>query len=120
MAEFARRMDAIDLRTVEATILQIVADNPGISQSAIGRMLDIQRANMTPIAARLEARGLVERLPSDGRSLGLKLTDAGRAKSDQARTAIDSFEAEVVARIPEAHRAHVLPALLALWDAFDA
>lgn len=120
MAEFARRMDAIELRTVEATILQIVADNPGISQSAIGRMLDIQRANMTPIAARLEARGLVERLPSDGRSLGLKLTDAGRAKSDQARAAIDSFEAEVVARIPEAHRAHVLPALLALWDAFDA
>lgn len=120
MAEFAKRLEAIGLRTVEATILQVVADNPGISQSAIGRMLDIKRANMTPIAARLEARGLVERLPSDGRSLGLKLTDQGAALSDQAHRVIDAFEAEVVARIPEAHRAHVLPALQALWDAFDA
>lgn len=120
MSEFARRLDAIGLRTVEATILQVVADNPGISQSAIGRMLDIQRANMTPIAARLEARGLVKRLPSDGRSLGLMLTDEGRALSDRARAVIDTFEADVVARIPEAHRPHILPALLALWESFDA
>ena len=59
MAEFASRIVVLGLRTSEATILQIVAENPGISQSALGRMLDIQRANMTPIAARLEARGLV-------------------------------------------------------------
>ncbi len=120
MTAFARRLDAIGLRTVEATILQIVHDNPGISQSALGRMLDIQRANMTPMAARLEARGWVQRLPSDGRSLGLELTEAGLAKAKEARAVIDAFEAELTARIPEAHRAHLLPALLALWDAFDA
>lgn len=120
MGAFARRLDAIGLRTVEATILQIVHDNPGISQSALGRMLDIQRANMTPMAARLEARGWVQRLPSDGRSLGLELTEAGLAKAKEARAVIDAFEAELTARIPEAHRAHLLPALLALWDAFDA
>lgn len=120
MTAFARRLDAIGLRTVEATILQIVHDNPGISQSALGRMLDIQRANMTPMAARLEARGWVQRLPSDGRSLGLELTEAGLAKAKEARAVIDAFEAELTARIPEAHRAHLLPTLLALWDAFDA
>lgn len=119
MAEFSRRMDKIGLRTAEATILQIIADNPGISQSALGRMLDIQRANMTPIAARLEAHGWVQRLPSDGRSLGLELTGEGRSMARRARDVIEDFEAGVTARIPEEHRDHFLPALLSLWDAFD-
>jgi DNA-binding MarR family transcriptional regulator len=115
MAEFATRIEALGLRTSEATILQIVAENPGISQSALGRMLDIQRANMTPIAARLEARGLVRRLPSDGRSLGLELTPEGLQLAQKARAAIDAFETELTNRIPAEHRAHLLPALLALW-----
>lgn len=119
MAEFASRIEALGLRTSEATILQIVAHNPGISQSALGRMLDIQRANMTPIAARLEARGLVRRLPSDGRSLGLNLTEAGHQLAQQARAVIDAFETDLTNRIPEEHRAHFLPALLALWPASE-
>jgi len=117
MAEFASRMVVLGLRTSEATILQIVAENQGISQSALGRMLDIQRANMTPIAARLEARGLMRRLPSDGRSLGLELTAEGFLLAEKARAVIDAFETDLTNRIPPEHRAHLLPALLALWPA---
>lgn len=98
-------------------MLQVIGHNPGISQSALGRMLDIQRANMTPMAARLEARGLVRRTPSDGRSLGLELTETGAALAAQARDIVEHFEAELTARIPEEHRPHFLPALLALWGA---
>ncbi len=117
MADFAARLEPLGLKTVEATMLQIIRDNPGISQSALGRMLDIQRANMTPMAARLEARGLVRRTPSDGRSLGLELTESGAELADRARDVVETFEAELTARIPEEHRAHFLPALLALWGA---
>ncbi len=119
MAEFASRIVVLGLRTSEATILQIVAENPGISQSALGRMLDIQRANMTPIAARLEARGLMRRLPSDGRSLGLELTDEGHLLAEKARAVIDAFETDLTNRIPPEHRAHLMPALLALWPSTD-
>lgn len=119
MAEFASRIAVLGLRTSEATILQIVAENPGISQSALGRMLDIQRANMTPIAARLEARGLVRRLPSDGRSLGLELTPEGQQLAEKARAIIDRFETDLTNRIPVEHRAHLMPALLALWPSAD-
>lgn len=119
MAEFASRIEVLGLRTSEATILQIVAENPGISQSALGRMLDIQRANMTPIAARLEARGLVRRLPSDGRSLGLELTEEGHLLAEKARAIIDRFETDLTNRIPAEHRAHLMPALLALWPSTD-
>jgi DNA-binding MarR family transcriptional regulator len=119
MAEFASRIVVLGLRTSEATILQIVAENPGISQSALGRMLDIQRANMTPIAARLEARGLMRRLPSDGRSLGLELTEEGHLLAEKARAVIDAFETDLTNRIPPEHRAHLMPALLALWPSTD-
>ena len=118
MAAFARDMDALGLRTVEATILQILRVNPGISQSALGRMLDIQRANITPIAARLEARGLVQRSPSDGRSLGLELSAKGQALAAQVQARVAAFEADVLAAVPVAHRAHVLPALRAIWQHF--
>lgn len=119
MAELAARIVVLGLRTSEATILQIVAENPGISQSALGRMLDIQRANMTPIAARLEARGLMRRLPSDGRSLGLELTSEGKQLAEKAQAVVDAFETELTNRIPPEHRAHLMPALLALWPSAD-
>jgi DNA-binding MarR family transcriptional regulator len=115
MAELATRIEVLGLRTSEATILQIVSENPGISQSALGRMLDIQRANMTPIAARLEARGLMRRLPSDGRSLGLELTAEGQQLAQKARAVVEVFETDLTNRIPAEHRAHLMPALLALW-----
>lgn len=119
MAELVQRLEPLGLRSAEATMLQIIATNPGISQSALGRMLDIQRANMTPIAARLEARGIVRRLPSDGRSLGLELTDEGRTLADKARGIIDAFERDLTSRVPAEHRDHLLPALQALWTSFN-
>ena len=118
MASFAREMEGLGLRTVEATILQILQENPGISQSALGRMLDIQRANMTPIAARLEARGWVQRSPSDGRSLGLELSAEGRKLAQQVRKKVEAFEAEVLAAVTPEHRDHLLPALQSIWQRF--
>lgn len=118
MAAFARDIEVLGLRTVEATILQIIQENSGISQSALGRLLDIQRANMTPIAARLEARGLVRRIPSDGRSLGLELTDMGQDLAQQVRLRVEAFEAEVFAAVATEHRPHLLPALRAIWQRF--
>ncbi len=120
MAAFARDIEVLGLRTVEATILQIIQENSGISQSALGRLLDIQRANMTPIAARLEARGLVRRIPSDGRSLGLELTDMGQDLAQQVRLRVEAFEAEVFAAVATEHRPHLLPALRAIWQRFGA
>lgn len=120
MAAFAKDIEQLGLRTVEATILQILKDNPGISQSALGRMLDIQRANMTPIAARLEARGLVQRSPSDGRSLGLELSVSGQALAAQVLAHVAAFEADVLASVPIEHRDHVLPALRAIWRRYSS
>ncbi len=114
-AELAARLAALDLRQADASALMVIAANPGMTASALARQLDIQRANMVPLLNRLEEADLIGRSPIDGKSRGLELTSAGREKCTAAQSVIDAFEADMIARIPEQHRAHLLPALDALW-----
>ena len=114
-AELSALLAEIDLRQADASLLLLVEANPQATGSALGRQLDIQRANMVPLLKRLEDGGLIERQPIDGKSQGLSLTDSGREKTAQARAIIETFEQGLLDRVPAAHRAHLLPALEALW-----
>lgn len=114
-AELAGRLSAFDLRQSDVSVLLLIAANPEVTASALGRHLDIQRANMVPLLKRLEDRGLIDRLALDGKSQGLVLTGEGAALTDQAREVIRTFEQELLARVPALHRDHLLPALDALW-----
>ena len=115
-AELAGKLDHLGLRQVDASVLILIDSNPLSTASAIGRTLDIQRANMVPLLKRLEDAGWVERSPIDGKSQGLNLTPAGSAKLAEAMAVIESFEASLLARIPAEHRDHLLPAMHALWN----
>jgi DNA-binding MarR family transcriptional regulator len=114
-AELAGRLATLDLRQAEASVLILIGANPGVTAAALGRQLDIQRANMVPLLKRLEDAGLIERQPIDGKSQGLELRPAGQERMRAARAIIDVFEAEVLQRIPAQHRDHLMPALNALW-----
>lgn len=114
-AELAARLAGLELRQSDASVLVLIGANPGVTASAIGRQLEIQRANMVPLLKRLEEAGLIARAPINGKALGLELTPAGRERTDAALAIIRAFEAELLARIPEQHRLHLLPALAALW-----
>lgn len=114
-AGLALRLSEIGLKQVESSLLLLVEANPAVTASALGRQLDIQRANMVPLLKRLEDAGWITRTPIDGKSQGLTLTPAGAAVTAQARAIVDRFEAELLARVPPQHRDHLLPALDALW-----
>jgi DNA-binding MarR family transcriptional regulator len=116
MQRLARGLRPLDLRPAEASVLMVIESNPNISQSEIGRMLDIAGANMAPLVSRLEKRELLERRPVDGRSHGLQLTAAGRALNLRAKKTMKSHESQLLARIPAEARANFLSALQALWD----
>jgi DNA-binding MarR family transcriptional regulator len=116
MAQLAARLAPLDLRQADASALILIGDNPGVTSSALGRALDIQRANMVPLLKKLEDARLLERAPIDGKSLGLSLTAAGMARRDEALGVIRVFEMELIERVPPEHRAHLLPALNALWQ----
>lgn len=101
---------------MDAALLVLLAANPGISQSQVGRRLDIQRANMVAFIARHEQRGLLVRRALDGRTQALALSPAGRALLARARRIMAAHEKALLARVPEELRPSVMPLLHALWD----
>jgi len=86
MADLARELGDLELRPAEVTALLVIGENAGCSQTEVGQVLGIKRANMVPIVSRLMDRGLVDREKADGRSHALSLTEAGQAT---ARDALD-------------------------------
>lgn len=104
------------LRHTEFSLLQLIGANPGIKQSEACRVLEIQRANMVPLVAGLEDRGLLSRKPIDGRSQGISLTRSGRALAKKALAAVAAFENGLINAIPKHLQQHVEPILLAIWS----
>ena len=116
MGELARRLGTIDLRIAEASVLLLVDQRQDTTASEIGRILDIQRANMVPLLGRLAQAGLIERRPIDGKSQAVLLTALGMQRRAQADAITAEFEADLMARIEPTHRDHLVPALSALWQ----
>jgi DNA-binding MarR family transcriptional regulator len=115
MSELGERLAQLDLRISDASVLLVIAGRLDLTSSDIGRTLDIQRANMVPLLNRLEAAGLIERQPLDRKSQAIVLTEAGRDKLKQVRKVTGKFEKDLMAKVPEEHREHLVPALNALW-----
>lgn len=116
MAKLAARLAALHLRPSEASVLLVIQANPGITQSEIGRLLDIARANMAPLTARLAARDLIVRESAGGRSHGLTLSDIGRRRARKAQRIVAELESELMGRVPAAQRAAFLRTLKALFS----
>ncbi|MBC2650881.1 MarR family transcriptional regulator [Novosphingobium flavum] len=114
MAELATRLTALDLRISEATVLLLLGGREDLTSADIGKALDIQRANMVPLLARLETAGLIRREPINRKSQAILLTEAGQDRLARVREVTDRFERDLLDRVPDAHRAHLVPALRAL------
>lgn len=91
MADLARELGAFDLRPAEVTTLLVIGDNPGCSQTEVGQVLGIKRANMVPIVSRLMDRGLVDREKADGRSHARRLVEQGRKARFVALDPVDGI-----------------------------
>lgn len=73
------------------------------------KVLMISSGGLTDRLARLEARGLVRRLPSpdDGRSLIVELTEAGKTLAEAALREDMAVELEIVSALSDAERAQL-------------
>lgn len=116
MAELAARLEKLELRITEASVLLLIGGRSDLTSSELGKALDIQRANMVPLLNRLEAARLLQRVPIDRKSQAIVLTPTGLARLAAVRATTKRFEADLLARIPFEHRSHFLPALKALID----
>ncbi len=107
MADLARELADLEMRPAEVTALLVIGENPGCSQTEVGQVLGIKRANMVPIISRLMDRDLIDRERADGRSHALRVTETGAAVVADALARIERHEA----RFSELFDAKTLDAL---------
>lgn len=116
MGELGALLHEHDVKITEAAVLLLVRDRSDMTSSTIGKTLDIQRANMVPLLNRLDRAGWIRREPIDGKSSAIVLTTSGATKVGEIARVVETFEADLLARVPQEHREHLLPALNAIWQ----
>ena len=120
-AVYANLNDAlarISLRPIEFTLLLMVAENPGASQTGVCEALGIQKANCVPTMSELERRGLIIRRKSesDARSYQLHITNKGKRILLRAGEVQSSHEQRLIERLGVEGRDQLLRLLGKLTD----
>jgi DNA-binding MarR family transcriptional regulator len=115
MDELARDLAKVGVRPTEGSVLMLIGANPGVRASDVGRELGIQRANMTPLVAGLERRGLLEREPVDGRSHGLRLTPVGDLVRGQTLAVMQAHDRRLLQRVCSDHTERLAASLEQIW-----
>ncbi|GMM93386.1 MarR family winged helix-turn-helix transcriptional regulator [Qipengyuania sp. MTN3-11] len=111
--DFTAAMEGTGMRQVLVGVLAVVARSPGINQGAVGRVLDIKRANMVSLINELVEAKLLTREtdPQDRRAFALAVTDRGREVLADSLARIEAHEARMLAGFTETERAALLELL---------
>ena len=61
-------------------MIQVIANNPGLTQSALAEAMDVDRSSIVKVVNQLVEKGLITRdpVPHDKRSYNLRLTPGGK------------------------------------------
>jgi DNA-binding MarR family transcriptional regulator len=111
--DLSQALAPLILRPVQFTVLLLIDQNPGTTQSCVSAALGIQKANFVATIADLEGRALIRRRKSesDARSYSLNLTPRGRALLQRALELQSQHEARVIEQIGLQERQHLLTLL---------
>jgi DNA-binding MarR family transcriptional regulator len=114
--DFARAMAGLDVTPGQVGVLQVIAANPGLSQTALGRALGIDRSTVVAVIDRLEGRGLVVRAlsPNDRRSHALRLSAAGEKALGEIERRVRAHEKRIARALDPAERAQLIRLLTKL------
>src|SRR5262249_14997683 len=110
---FARQLGRSYVRPGRFTILTLIGENPGMSQTALGRASGLDISTLTPALDDLVRRGFIrrQRLPKNRRSYALTITPAGVAlHREMARTAT-AFDRSLARIVGNAGKHQLLRAL---------
>ena len=84
--DFIRRLASLDIRPAQYSVLVVIDENPGLSQSDIADTLNIERARLVHLLDKLEKRGLTERQDfADRPAFACTAFDARGPENAQAR-----------------------------------
>jgi DNA-binding MarR family transcriptional regulator len=113
--QHARRA-GLPLNLSEASLLWQVLQEPGISQSGVANLLDLETISVVRLVDSLEGAGLLERRPhpTDRRIRSLWLTQAGETAVSQVRRISETVRREALAGISKIERDQMLDTLLTM------
>jgi DNA-binding MarR family transcriptional regulator len=116
--ERARLAQSPVVPPAQLRVLTIVSRNPHTNMSRLAEMLEVVPSSASRLCDRLEATGLLRRVPDprDRREVRLLLTAAARRLLDELRDRRRAALLEVLERMSPARRAGLVLAL----EAFDA
>ncbi|WP_395652355.1 MarR family winged helix-turn-helix transcriptional regulator [Brevundimonas sp.] len=113
-ADLGERLADLSLTMTNLTVLLMIQSNPGVTQTELGKVLGIQRANLAPLTATFAARGLIKRNRIDGRSYGLSLTSGGADLAARAWEHVRANEMLLPHRLSAVERAAIVDLLQSL------
>ena len=115
--DFAVELTDAGLRPVTYGMLALIDERPGIRAAELCRMLGMKSANMAPLLAELEERGLVERddHAQDRRVQVLALTKAAKAAMPAWRRQVRRHEDRFLQQLTKKERATLLRLLRLIW-----
>lgn len=115
--DFGVEMADAALRPVTYGMLALIDERPGISAAELCRRLGMKSANMAPLLAELEERGLVERddHAQDRRIQVLALTKAAKAAMPAWRRQVRRHEDRFLQRLTKKERTTLLRLLRLIW-----
>ena len=113
-ADLGERLADLSLTMTNLTVLLMIQSNPGVTQTELGKVLGIQRANLAPLTATFAARGLIKRNRIDGRSHGLSVTSGGADLAARAWEHVRANEMYLLHRLSAVERAAIVDLLQSL------
>jgi len=118
MAIFGDEMDELQITPVQFGAMSIVAMQPGIDQSALGKELGTDRANTTDVINRLVNNGYVLRAvsPKDRRARSIYLTDRGREVVVEANRRLKNVRTRFLSPLKPADREIFLDLMIELIE----
>lgn len=121
-ALFQQMLGANKVTPTQLAVLGTLHDCPDLPQNELGRRTAIDTATLSSMLRRLEAAGLIERLPSpqDQRVQLVRLSAEGRALTAPLIPISMQLSAAVLEPIPPAERARFVELLTLVGDDPDA
>lgn len=117
MAAMSSEFGQWNLKPSEANLLKYVGANPGCTQSDIARAHRSNATNLVPLIARLEREGLLARVPGDGRTIALSVSEKGSDVLAKVDAGFERLESRLGADLALDQRALVVDALRAICKA---
>lgn len=117
LASFAKALND-EIKPVPFTVLCVIDEEPGITAADIGRQLSLQRANLAPMLAEFDARGLIDRRPDreDHRVHRLHLSPEGAVALADWRARVIAQEDRTFAALTAEERETLRGLLARIWQ----